>query len=86
MRRDLLLHFAFGLAAAVAAIVVVEIRDRFGMPAACLALAVAAGLGYEVVQRIRGSGDPSGRDALVTAAGGASVSIGMLIYSAAREL
>jgi hypothetical protein len=84
MQRDKVLHFAFGLASALAAIAVVEIRDRFGLPAACLALAAAVGVGYEVVQKLRGSGEPSVRDALATAAGGAMLSLALLAYSALR--
>ncbi len=86
LARDYKLHIAFGIAAAASSVLIVIVAERFGLPWAVFLAAALLGVGYEVQQRMRGEGEASWRDALATAAGGASVSIGMLIYSAARAL
>lgn len=82
--NDYVKHAAFGAASAVAAVVIVEVARRLGMPWAMFLAAVIVGTAYEWQQDLRGEGDPSWRDALATSAGGAGVVLAMLAFAAVR--
>lgn len=70
IEKDKLLHLAFGTAAAVGALAVVTVAQRFGFgPAAALASTIV-GLSYELLQKVRKSGEPDPMDAVFTAAPG----------------
>jgi Co/Zn/Cd efflux system component len=67
--KDKLMHGAFGAAASAGAFALA----KFGVIFAMLLAAVAVGVAYELVQKLRGEGQPDWRDALATAIGGAAI-------------
>lgn len=70
LARDKRLHLALGLAIALVLLGLIVLAAHAGIPVAIAAGAVAAGGGYEGVQRLRGEGTPSWGDAAATAVPG----------------
>lgn len=69
--NDKLMHAIMGAAVAVCAAGLVWISQLVDTPTAMLAAAVAVGVAYELVQRLRNEGQADPLDAIATAAGGA---------------
>jgi len=70
-QRDKALHFAIGVVVAIMTVALGLLGSTFGAWVAVLGAGVAIGVGYELVQWWRGSGDPSLLDALATIGGSA---------------
>ncbi len=75
LAADKILHLQLGAAVALALLVVAVIVMLAGVPLAVLTGSVAASIGYEVVQRIRGDGVPSWTDAAASAVPGALLAL-----------
>lgn len=73
--KDKLMHAAMGAVAALGVLGLLAIAKHMGKDAAMVAGAVAVGLGYELVQKLRDEGDPDLEDAAVTTAGGLALTV-----------
>lgn len=75
---DKILHLQFGAAIALALMGLLYFTHSIGIPGSILLGSIAAGIGYEVQQLIRGDGEATWQDAAATAAPGALLAL--LLY------
>ena len=75
LARDKLLHFAFGVLAALAGVGLAMLNTVAGVAWTALAAGILVGCTYELVQIIRKEGDPSWPDVAATVAGSAAVAV-----------
>lgn len=80
--RDKILHLVMGLATIAAALLLVEVRARFGLGPTLALAGVLMGVGYELQQWYRREGQVEWQDALATAAPGLAAWAGLAAMGA----
>lgn len=76
MARDKLMHAAMGAITALGVLALLLIAKHIGKDAAMVTGAIAVGLAYEGIQKLRNAGEPDLVDAAATALGGVALTVG----------
>ena len=85
LKTDKLMHLGMGFFTAAATAVIILIYHYFGIGPAVAAATTVVGIGYEVQQRVRKSGEPSWKDALATAVPGYLVWLAVALATVAQQ-
>ena len=81
LAKDKKMHIAACAVAAVLSVVLAVLGQRVGLWAAALAGGTAVAVGYELLQKYRGEGEPSWKDAVAGIVGAVVVSLLAFVFN-----